>query len=352
LNKLGFIPFSFWHRLKKRDVFGFTSILIVMSLLTNCSFEQSGPPQLGRGMNLGNALESPSEGVWGVTLQDYYFTTIAQAGFNTVRVPIRWPGHALTQAPFTIAPDFFKRVDWVVAQAQKNHLNVILDLHNYDDFLKNPQLEEPRFLAIWKQVAEHYKDAPPSVLFELFNEPHDISPQVWNQELARGLAQIRASNPTRAVIVGPVQWNSISSLPGLELPKDDKNIIVTVHFYEPFHFTHQGAEWVPNSNPWLGTKWLGTPAEKDFIAKNLAQAADWGKAHNRPIFLGEFGAYNKGDFDSRVRWTTEVARDAEHNGISWAYWEFCSTFGAYDPVKKAWRQPLLEALIPGANGAN
>ena len=51
---------------------------------------------------------------------------------------------------------------------------------------------------------------------------------------------------------------------GLELPADsnqDPNLIVTIHNYEPFHFTHQGAGWVEGGSDWLGTGWDGTPDE-------------------------------------------------------------------------------------------
>ena len=37
---------------------------------------------LGRGINLGNALEAPTEGSWGVTLQASYFEVIKAAGFD------------------------------------------------------------------------------------------------------------------------------------------------------------------------------------------------------------------------------------------------------------------------------
>ena len=43
--------------------------------------------RLGRGVNLGNALEVPQEGEWGVVLQSEYFPLIREAGFDTVRVP-------------------------------------------------------------------------------------------------------------------------------------------------------------------------------------------------------------------------------------------------------------------------
>jgi endoglucanase len=72
----------------------------------------------------------------------------------------------------------------------------------------------------------------------------------------------------------------------------------------------------------------------------------WGKAHERPIFLGEFGAFEGADLESRARWTQAVARSAEQHGFSWAYWEFCSGFGAYDPKAKSWRQALKTALLP------
>jgi endoglucanase len=163
--------------------------------------------------------------------------------------------------------------------------------------------------------------------------------------LAKTLKVVRGSNPTRTVVVGPVAWNSIRMLPQLELPEDDRNLLVTVHFYDPFHFTHQGAEWAEGSSAWLGTTW-GTDADKKAVTDSFDQAAAWGKDHHRPIYLGEFGEYSKSPMEGRARWTAFVARTAEARGMPWTYWEFCSGFGVYDPVAKAWREPLLRALMP------
>ena len=130
----------------------------------------------------------------------------------------------------------------------------------------------------------------------------------------------------------------------LALPAGDRNLIVTVHFYEPFHFTHQGADWAEGSAAWLGTKW-GSQADQDAVAKTLKDAKDWGAAKQRPIFMGEFGSYSKADMASRVLWTRFVARTAEKNGFSWAYWEFGSGFGVYDPAASQWRPDLKDALL-------
>jgi endoglucanase len=50
--------------------------------------------------------------------------------------------------------------------------------------------------------------------------------------------------------------------------------------------------------------------------------------------------------NSRARWTQFVVREAERLGFSWAYWEFCAGFGAYDPKTDTWREALKSALVP------
>jgi endoglucanase len=80
------------------------------------------------------------------------------------------------------------------------------------------------------------------------------------------------------------------------------------------------------------------------IRAYLETASGWGKANNRPMFMGEFGSLNKGEMASRVRWTEFTRVEAERRGISWAYWEFNGNFGAWDPKAKVWRTDLRKAL--------
>ena len=44
-----------------------------------------------------------------------YFKKIGDAGFKNVRLVIRWSSYAQQEAPYSIDPVFFKRVDWAVA---------------------------------------------------------------------------------------------------------------------------------------------------------------------------------------------------------------------------------------------
>jgi endoglucanase len=337
---------------------------------------------LGRGVNIGNALEAPTEGAWGVVIKEEYFDIIKQAGFNSIRLPVRWSGHALAEKPYTINPEFFKRVDWVVNCAISRNMPIIVNIQQYAELYTEPVAHKERFMALWKQIAEHYKDYPDTVLLELFNEPDDaLTPAMWNEWLKEAIAVIRQSNPNRTIVIGSANDSWITYLKLLELPESDRNIIVTVHHYFPHNFTHQGTPWMTpekvarsvedmkfihqdlNSNgnndynTWPGTKWTGTAEEKKAMTDIFDIGAVWGKEHNRPINLGEFGSYMKADMESRARWTKFIADTAAERGMSLMYWEFCHTnFGLYDPTTKTWHKELLEAIIPPAvskvEGAN
>jgi endoglucanase len=247
---------------------------------------------------------------------------------------------------FVLSNSWWQTTEWTVTNALAANLNVILDFHEYEITGKDAESNRAKFLAFWRQVAPHFKNAPDKVLFEILNEPNgQMTPELWNQYLAEALAIIRESNPTRPVVIGPAFWNSIDHLAGLKLPESDRNLIVTVHYYSPMSFTHQGAPWA-HPVPKLGAVWQGTPEERAAIAADFAKAQSWSKEHHRPILLGEFGAYDKGEMPPRVRWTDAVARAAERNGWSWAYWQFDSDFIVYDIAKEQWVEPIHNALIP------
>lgn len=303
--------------------------------------------RLGRGINLGNALEAPREGEWGMTISEYFFPLIRQAGFDTVRVPIRWSAHALRETPYTITPEFFERIDWVIEQALNNDLNVVINVHHYDELFENPDAERDRFLALWAQIADRYKDYPPTLLFEVLNEPHGaLTTQAWNALFEDTLRVIRKTNPTRNVVLTGANWGQLTSLFTVRIP-DDRYLIATFHYYEPMAFTHQGASWVREAAEWIGTRWKGNEDQRREIDRAFDSVARWSKDNNIPVWMGEFGAFGLyADMEDRARWTAYVARAAEQRGITWAYWEFGTGFGVYDLVAQQWVEPLLRAMIP------
>lgn len=302
---------------------------------------------LDRGVNLGNALEAPIEGSWGVILEEDYFQKIKDAGFDFVRIPIRWSAHSQTEAPYTIDEQFFKRVDWAIDQCLSRELAAIINIHHFDEFMQNAEGNKERLFALWEQIAKRYAKKTNKLYFELLNEPTNvISAELWNQLSSELIKIIRKTNPKRYIVVGGVNWNNINSLHSLVLPKNDNYIIATFHYYNPFQFTHQGAEWAQGSSAWLGTPWIGNRIDKLLVKGELHTAVEWAVKNNVPLLMGEFGAYNKAEMAYRERWTRFLAREAEKRNISWAYWEFCSGFGVYDSSAGSYRTELLRALIP------
>lgn len=276
--------------------------------------------------------------------KENYFKMIQEAGFSNIRVNL----HAFSRMDENYQFDaaWLKTLDWVVEKGLEANLMVILDMHEYTRMADDPVGKKEMFLSVWRQLAPRYKDAPSQVIFEVLNEPNQkLTAEMWNEYLVEAVNIIRKTNPTRTLIIGPANWNGIESLPTLKLPEDDENIIVTVHFYHPMEFTHQGAPWTKDYRNLSGIQWTGTREEKEMIDGKFKLAADWSNSTNRPIFLGEFGAYDKGDMDSRARYTAFVARTAEKYGFSWAYWQFDSDFVVYDIDKEQWVEPILKALI-------
>ena len=301
--------------------------------------------RLGRGVNV-----LGYDPIWNdfakARFKEQHFKLIHDAGFQTVRINL----HALQRLHaangYQLEDSWLTTLDWAVKNALANQLMVILDLHNYNEVAKDPLGYKPRFLAYWKQIATHFRDAPNTVLFELLNEPNGkLTPELWNQFLREALVIIRATNPTRTVVIGPPYWNSIDHLNDVALPEDDHNIIVTVHYYKPMTFTHQGAPWEKETAHLSGVTW-GSAEEKARVKEDFSRVQSWAMAHHRPIFLGEFGAYDKAPMDSRARYIECVARTAESFGWAWAYWQFDSDFVVYDMNKGQWVEPILKALTP------
>jgi endoglucanase len=255
------------------------------------------------------------------------------------------------------------RVDEVVDSLLAQGLFVVLDMHHYRQLDGDPldagelgaasaDVRE-RFLSMWRQIAEHYRDRSERLWFELYNEPHGVQTAAsWNALSAQALQVVRASNPERVVVIGPTQWNSARALEALALPPD-RHLVVTIHDYEPFRFTHQGAAWHNPSAPHPAGFRCCDREQRRQLSEPLDIAARWAERHGVPLWLGEFGSYagpaaQPNDMDSRVEYTRLVREAAERRGIAWAYWEFDAGFGIYDRQTRQWREPLRRALLSSA----
>ena len=274
-----------------------------------------------------------------------HFRLIKEGGFDFVRVVLQSFKHM--DAQNRLDPRWLKTLDWVVAEARAAGLGVILDEHDFNLCSEDPVACEPKLIAFWTQIAERYRSQPDTVLFELLNEPHaPLDGPAWNAMLAKLIPLVRRTNPGRTLVIGPTRWNNLEELPGLALPAADRNILVTFHSYEPFRFTHQGAPWAEEMATVKGVPF--TVADEARIKADYDKVGAWSKANDRPVLMGEFGAYDKSGIPvaDRARYTATVRREAEAHGFPWAYWQFDSDFILYDIDRDRWVEPIRKALIP------
>jgi endoglucanase len=319
------------------------ALLALVVLMSLAPPARAQSPGFRSCINLGNALDAPSEGEWGYVIRHDDIRMVASAGFDAVRIPIRWSAHAKKNAPYTIDPAFFDRVDQVAGWALAAGLTTIIDIHHDRAFKDGSQSELDRIDGLWGQIAAHYRDAPPDLIFELVNEPPGSFPKGFmDRANARLVATIRATNPTRRIIYGADRWNSFDALTRM-VPPDDPNLIATFHYYDPFPFTAQGMGDDNGGTYPTGLTW-GARSDLATLYRDFDRVAEWAAKHDQPVLLGEFGVNAKAPLEQRAAWITAVRFAAEKRGFAWCNWAFHAEFDAVDEDGK-WIAPVLDALL-------
>jgi endoglucanase len=229
-----------------------------------------------------------------ITEQDIQL--IRKAGFNSVRIPLHYKLLGQDQ-------DGLKLLDRVVEWSARAGIYVILDLHcapggqtgtNIDDSWGYPWLyEDPesqqQTIDLWKRLAEHYRDNPTVLGYDLLNEPIPHYPQLqkYNPQLEplykRIVAGIRTIDPNHVVILGGAQWDSNFKVFG---PPFDRNSMYTFHKY-----------W--------------TAPTKDVIQQYL----DYRDKYDVPLWLGESGENND-------EWIGKFVQVLEANQVGWCFWPY------------------------------
>jgi endoglucanase len=200
---------------------------------------------------------------------------------------------------------------------------------------------------------------------------------VLNPIYARVIDEIRKTNPRRTIMVAPGRWDNVDELKNLVLPDTEENVIVTIHCYEPFYFTHQGASWagpdvqvqgiqfpgppttplVPDPNLKLREnvrKWITNyntlptgknPGSPLAFTARLKLARQWADYYGRPVYVGEYGAYTRADAKSRANFYKAFRQVLAENKLGWAIWDWNAGFRYWDPQKQEPLPGMREALF-------
>ena len=169
----------------------------------------------------------------------------------------------------------------------------------------------------------------------------------WNSLLNECLGVIRTTNPARTVIAAALNVDDMP-IDELQLPPGDRKLIVTVHYYAPIQFTHQGAPWSAKFSK-IGPLSWGTSDDEARVTADFDKVRLWSEREKRPIYLGEFGVYERAPADSRFRYLSFVTQSAERLGWAWAYWQFDHDFAAFDSARQTWKPDILRALFPSSH---
>lgn len=314
------------------------------------------------GWNLGNTLESQGgETNWGNPVtKKKMIDTLKAAGFNTLRIPVRWDEHYIDDN-YTIDPEYMSRVETVVNYALANDMYAIVNIHH--NGLQSKVNEESKdqvkneLDAIWTQVATNFKDYGDQLVFETINEPRNGEDWVGNDTLYRitneynevalsAIRQTGGNNETRLVMIPTYTAGAeYSKLLGLNLPEDD-HIAVSIHAYAPYNFALNIA---PGSQSTFGE------ADKAYIDKLFKLLNKTFVEKGIPVVVGEFGAVDKDNLEDRVEYTYYYAQAAGLYEIPCCWWDNGSfTYGAGEALGIFNRRTLtfvypeiLNALMEG-----
>ncbi|MCU0495992.1 MAG: glycoside hydrolase family 5 protein [Anaerolineae bacterium] len=298
---------------------------------------------------------------------DTDFALIRDLGFTFVRVPIDLGFVMDIESEDLLNREHLAAIDRGFERLLDHDLAILVDIHstsladsdasNYSGALENPEFVTV-FTRFWQSFARYLADErgydPETMFFGPMNEPVFVDdPTVWPPIQEALLTAIREVAPDHTLIATGAYWSNIDTL--IELtPLTDPNIVYDFHFYEPFVFTHQGAEWGPEDvwplrnvpypsspevvEPLLDglpdnardtLAWYGSENwDESDLAARIAIVAEWGQANNVRLICSEFGVYGTyAPADDRVEWIRQTRSLFELYGIGWAMWEYDDAFG-------------------------
>lgn len=276
-------------------------------------------------------------------------------GFRSVRLPLGEPflfpdGH-LQDAPNPKSVDLLRAA---IARINAAGLVVVVDYHPAVESkaqIETDPAQQAMLARMWLHLAAALADtSPDKVLFEALNEPHfKYSASGWNA-LARQLHDaIRVSAPRHTIVIDTSMAADPDRLSDQDV-LDDGNVIYSVHFYKPMIFTTQGSS---NGKPNLtGLPWpqpsevcaavsQAAPdqagpiraycAQGDKLARmdsEIAALASWEHDHQRPVWIGEFGAAARGiDPQSRKAWFHAAAAAFARHKLPASLWSYDDCWG-------------------------
>ena len=308
---------------------------------------------MGKAWNLGNALDSTSDGTVGETLWNNkfpvskeMFDAVKAAGFDTVRIPVSYMDKIVENADgtYTIDSAYMARVKQVVDAAISANLFVIVNIHNdggngvedmWLDITKTGNeftAVQNKFAGVWSSIANTFADYDQKLIFEGFNElnngNYNSTPSTSEIANVNSLNQafvtaVRNSggenkkNQDRVLILNGYNADIDNTVNGFAKPDDktasnviiENRLMLSVHYYDPYDFAlneNGTSEW---------------DADTEYMEGQLQKIVTFANGLNMPVVIGEYGAIDKNNIDSREEYIVSFNAIATELGIVTAYWD-------------------------------
>ena len=249
---------------------------------------------------------------------------IEEWGSNAIRLPLSqdgWFGRVKEQADGGAA--YRELIRKVVRMASAKQCYVVLDLHwsnggVWGHYIGQHCMPDDNSAAFWKAAADAYANHP-AVLFGLYNEPHDVSREVW-----RNGGTVRENSDKAPG--GKLQYHTPGMQKLVDVCRDQgaKNVIVA-----------GGLDWA---------------YELSAIAQGYALADDrghgvvydthiypWKKDWDRhvtvvldkyPVLVGEVGCQPGGQEEDPKTWAPKVLDYIDKHQLHWTAWDLHPAAGS------------------------
>ena len=300
------------------------------------------------GFNVGNSLDCFTEGKkeaeetsWGnPPITREFIHMVSEAGFRILRVPITWDSHFDHSVPFNISPAWMARVEEVVGWGLDEGMQVILNTHHEFKWL-TPELSRladilPLYRALWRQIANHFKDMDKRLIFQGTNEPNMMGGEncAWGSGNRNVRAAINAINHTFVRTIretggnNKTRWLCIPCLAARPFPDcmrdmimpEDSRLVFTVHCYCPDRFVFSRND--RHDTPFFDEK------GRDEVLSMFEDIRNFGLSHGLPMMITEFGAVAKRlpgsqewNTDERIRFVQLFLQEARSAGIPYIWWD-------------------------------
>lgn len=336
-----------------------------------------------KGVNLGGWISQyyrRDEEYFNTFITEEDIEEIAALGFDHVRVPVDY--NVLEDEEGNVLEAGFKHLEDCRRWCADRGLNMLIDLHECYGYSFDPLKDmdrraffydealQARFLNLWREIAERFKDHADQIAFEPLNEIvlYDVA-QAWNDLAGRYIKLMRSIIPDCRLVIGGVCYNSVLTVPLLDLPTTE-GIIYNFHCYEPLIFTHQGAYWVDGMPEDFrigyprtleeyrqtggilsadlggavfteGIREIGEAFFEDIFAPAIEKAAK----DDVPLYCGEYGVIDLADNADKLRWLKDIHAVMNKHGIGRALWTYKERdFGMQDEQFAEIREKFIEIL--------